>query len=138
MTDIPAYTITDTTHTFTWDDGTSLELRAPVRERRRLWTETLAYAGPEALLNHKQMDLMGQAACDRFAAGCAALDGAIAWGARLLYAAHHLATGLEQQESEPPAILEPSVPWPQLAAVAYYGLAGESCTPLSPTRRATR
>ena len=80
MTDIPTHAIAGATHTVAWGDGTSLEVRDPARDRaRRVWAEVLAYAGPEALLNHKRIDLMDQAACDRFAAGCAALDGAIAW-----------------------------------------------------------
>ena len=67
MTTPPTYAIADTTHTFTWDDGTTLELRDPARERRRLWADTLAwrlrvaYAGHGQLLNHKQVDLMAQA-----------------------------------------------------------------------------
>jgi len=113
MTAILTYTITDTTHTFAWDDGTSLEVRDPGRDRtRRLWAEALAYAGSDALLNHKQLDLMDQAACDRFAAGCAALDGAMAWGPRLLYAAHHLAESLAQQEPVLPPVLEVATPFP--------------------------
>jgi len=129
----PTYTITDTTHILTWDDGSSLELREPSHEGRRLWAETLAYAGADALLNHKQLDLMDQAACDRFATGCAALDGAIAWGPRLLAAAHHVAEQLAQRESVSVAMLEPSVPWPQLAAVAYHGLAGEIVRMIDPS-----
>jgi hypothetical protein len=53
MIDIPSYAITDTTHTFTWGDGASLELRDPTKDRRRLWAEILAYAAPGALLNRK-------------------------------------------------------------------------------------
>src|SRR5215813_3231789 len=98
MTAVPTYAPSDTTHTFTWADCTRLELRTPARDRmRRLWAEVLAYAGPEAPLNHKRLDLMDQTACDRFAAGCAALDGAMAWGPRLLYAGHHVAEYLPQQ-----------------------------------------
>ncbi len=38
MTDMPSSTITDTTHMFTWSDGTSLEVRDPTRDQmRRLW-----------------------------------------------------------------------------------------------------
>src|SRR2546430_1505384 len=132
MTAIPTYTITDTTHLFTWDDGTSLELRDPARDRWRLWAEILAYAGPGALLNRKQVDLLNQGECDRFAAGCAALDGAIAWAPRLLYAGHHLAESLAQQEPMIPVAPELSVPWPQLEEAAYYGLAGEIARTIEP------
>src|SRR5262245_47781861 len=98
MTALPTYATSAGTHTFVWDDGTRLELREPARDRRRrLWAEVVAYAGPEALLNHKRLDLMDQAACDRFATSCAALDGTIAWGPRLLYAGHHVAESLTQQ-----------------------------------------
>ena len=62
MIDTPTYTITDTTHTVTWSDGTSLELREPARDQaRRVWAEVLAYAGPDALLNHQQFPLSLQA-----------------------------------------------------------------------------
>jgi hypothetical protein len=132
MTTPPTYAITDTTHTFTWDDGTTLELRDPARERRRLWADTLAYAGHGQLLNHKQVDLMAQADCDRFAAGCAALDGSIAWGPRLLFVGHHLTEYLAQQEPLTPVAPEVSVPWPQLEAAAYYGLAGEIVRTIEP------
>ena len=36
MIDIPTYTISDTTHTFAWGDGTSLEVREPTQERRHV------------------------------------------------------------------------------------------------------
>jgi hypothetical protein len=94
--------------------------------------EILAYAAPGALLNRKQVDLMNQGECDRFAAGCAALDGAIAWGPRLLYAGHHLAEALEQQEPMAPGSSEFSVPWPQLEEAAYYGLAGAIVRTIEP------
>lgn len=136
MTDIPTYTTTDSTHTFTWADGTSLELREPARDRtRRLWAEVLAYAGPDALLNHKRFDLMDQVACDRFAAGCAALDGAIAWGPRLLYAGHHVADTLTQQEPILPPVLDVAAPFPVevfpqvLADFVTTGAAALPCPP---------
>ena len=132
MTDIPTHTITDTTHTFTWDDGTGLEVREPAKERRRLWGEVLAYAGPGQLLNHKHIDLMSQIECDRFTAGCAALDGAIAWGPRLLFVGHHLAEYLEQQGPGVTPSLEVSAPWPQLEDAVYYGLAGEIVRTIEP------
>jgi hypothetical protein len=112
MSNIPDHTIRDTTHTFTWEDGTRLELRAPTKDRRRLYAEILAYSGPDALLNRKQVDLMNQGECDRFAAGCAALDGAIAWGPRLLYTGHHVAEVLEKPEPTPTHIPETPAPFP--------------------------
>jgi len=133
MTDIPTHAIAGTAHTFAWGDGTSLEVREPTRDRaRRIWTEVLAYASPDALLNHKRLDLMDQAACDRFAAGCAALDGAIAWGPRLLFVGHHLTEYLEQQEPVSLLTLEPAASWPQLEEAAYYGLAGEIVRTIEP------
>jgi hypothetical protein len=136
MTAVPIYAISDTTHTFTWDDGTSLELRDPARDRtRRLWAEVLASAGPDALLNHKRFDLMDQVACDRFAAGCTALDGAIVWAPRLLYAAHHLADTLAQQEPIIPPVLAVAAPFPVevfppvLADFVTQGAAALPCPP---------
>lgn len=136
MTAVPTYAIRETTPTFTWDDGTSLELREPARDRtRRLWAEALASAGPDALLHHKRFDRMDQTACDRCAAGCAVLDGAIAWGPRLLYAAHHVAESLAQQEPVLPPALDVAAPVPVevfprvLAECVTTGAAALPCPP---------
>lgn len=133
MTDIPTYAVNATSHRFTWEDGSCLELLEPTRDgQRRLWAEVLAYAAPDAMLNHKQFDLMNQLACDRFAAGAAAVDGAIAWGPRLLFAAHHVATTLDEQPIAQPPSLEPTIPWPVLDDAAYYGLAGDIVRTIEP------
>jgi hypothetical protein len=132
MIDIPTYTISDTTHTFAWGDGTSLEVREPTQERRHVWGNVLAYAAPGALLNRKSIDFMNQGECDRFAAGCAALDGAVVWGPRLLFVGHHLAETLEQEEPVTPGVPELSVPWPQVEEAAYYGLAGDIVRTIEP------
>ena len=53
MTDVPAYSITDTTHTFAWDDGSTLKVQEPHWERSgRLLAEVVAYADQAHLLNH--------------------------------------------------------------------------------------
>jgi putative DNA primase/helicase len=121
MAEAPSYTTNDTTHTFTWNDGSRLEVQAPHRDRGgRLLADVAAYTDPNHILNHTTLSLLDDGACQRFVERCAALDGQVNWTARLVFAVHYIHEHLqhaEQARSPEPLrrAITPPEPYPMAA-----------------------
>ncbi len=118
MANAPTYTRTGTTHSFAWDDGAQLDVRAPHQDRTgRERAHVVAYAAPDRLLNQADLYLLDDGACHRFAQRCGALDGQVDWAARLVFAVHHVHESLTHAEhARPPEplrrVLPPAEPYP--------------------------
>jgi hypothetical protein len=139
---VPTYDIADGCHRFIFPDATRLEVLLPERDAiGRLWAEVLAKHGDDHVLNRARLDLLDLPARLRFHAATASVDGAIDWGARLLFALEHVLQTLQASEtgraSEEP-ITSPSdcvEPFPvevlpaPLARLVTEGAAALPCPP---------
>jgi hypothetical protein len=93
---VPTYDIAEGCHRFIFPDATQLEVLRPARDAiGRLWAEVLAKAGDDHVLNRARFDLLDLRARLRFHAVTASVDGAIDWGARLLFALEHVMQTLQ-------------------------------------------
>ncbi len=98
---VPTYDIAEGGHRFIFPDATQLEILHPQRDAiGRLWAEVVAKHGDDRVFNRARLDLLDLDARLRFHAAAARVDGAIDWGARLLFALEHVRQTLQASETD--------------------------------------
>lgn len=126
---------TDQGYAFAFPDQTYIEVIQPARDRhQRLFSEVVARAGNDRLINRARIDLLNLRDRQRFHEVAASVDGTVDWQARLLFVLEQVSDALDQaqDDGEPPADVPAAIAEPVLDDQALYGLAGEIVRAIDP------